>query len=235
MQIMKDPFDLAMDELGDGRTPIDLLSGSFVRALPVTGAAVSTLGRPLGTETVSASDPRAAILDELQFDLGEGPCWDAFHTSRPVSEPALDTSQRWPAFSAAASSQKVSSIFAFPVRVGTLRVGAVDLYSLSPVLLTSQQTHQASAMAGVVGRRLLTEAVSALSDDAVRQNRHSRRVIHQATGVVLAQLGLTPDDAELVIQSHAFGTGRSMMDIAHDITTGQLSFVRTTEGIEVAT
>ena len=47
------------------------------QVFPVTGSAVSTVGGFLGSETVAASDEYAARLDELQFDLGEGPCWDA--------------------------------------------------------------------------------------------------------------------------------------------------------------
>ena len=57
-------------------------SEPFVAFLPVTGAAVSTLGDVLGSETLSASDAHAARLDEVQFDLGEGPCWDALRSAQ---------------------------------------------------------------------------------------------------------------------------------------------------------
>lgn len=229
---MRDTFSAVLHELNNEHNETQRLSQSFVEVLPVTGAAVSTLGDIMGSETVSASDTRAARLDELQFDLGEGPCWDALRSARPVAEPDLMATKRWPAFVSAVRADVVCSIFAFPLIVGTLRFGAVDLYSMTPLSLDSQQTRRATVMAEAVGRRLLKDAIAEADGGEERYGPHSRRVIHQATGVVLAQLGLTPEDAELVIQGHAFGTGRSMMEVAREITSGRLAFARRGDGIE---
>jgi hypothetical protein len=229
---VRDTFTAAMREINDESISARGLSRSFVEVLPVTGAAVSTLGEVMGSETVSASDTRAARLDELQFDLGEGPCWDALRSARPVAEPDLLSTDRWPAFVAAVRGDDVCSIFAFPLAVGTLRFGAVDLYSRTPLTLDPAQTRQAAALAGAVSRRLLKDAMADTGEGDDDRSPHSRRVIHQATGVVLAQLGITPEDAELVIQGHAFGTSRSMMDVSREITTGRLTFVRREDGIE---
>lgn len=59
--------------------------------LPVTGVAVALLTRSLFADTVCATDAAAARIDELQFDLGEGPCWEAFTVHRPVLVPDLHT------------------------------------------------------------------------------------------------------------------------------------------------
>ncbi|WP_411721609.1 hypothetical protein [Mycetocola sp.] len=74
---MADAFAAAVDAL-TGPTTADKGLGPLSDALPATGVAISTLGAFLGNETVAATDEIAARLDELQFDLGEGPCWDAF-------------------------------------------------------------------------------------------------------------------------------------------------------------
>ena len=64
-------------------------------ALTIAAAEISRLV----SETLSASDKQAARLDELQFDLGEGPCWDALRLVEPVLEPDLRNPVRsWPAF-----------------------------------------------------------------------------------------------------------------------------------------
>src|SRR3954447_12620706 len=104
------------------------LLGNFLRELPVSKTAVSTIGDLLGTETVAASDPTAARLDEIQFDLGEGPCWDAVRLRRPVLHPDLRTvnTALWPAFTQAVLAEDVRALFAFPLLVGPLQVGAVD-------------------------------------------------------------------------------------------------------------
>jgi hypothetical protein len=209
----------------------------FLDLLPVSGAAVSTLGDLLGSETIAASDDQAARLDELQFDLGEGPCWDALRTGNPVLAPTLQqgASSNWPAFSAAIRDDPVASIFAFPLAVGPLRIGAIDLYSSSPTTLDGRHTRQADAMAAVVSRYVLRQALNAVGrSDEVTGNAYSRRLIHQATGFVLAQLDLTPEDARLVIQGHAFAAERSMMEVAQDIVDGRIVFARRPDGIEAS-
>jgi hypothetical protein len=189
------------------------------------------LGDVLGSQIVSATSTAAQKLDELQFDLGEGPCWDALRLGKPVSEPDLpgEGTRRWPAFAPAASSVAAASIFAFPLAVGSLRLGAVDLFATRRLELTPAQSRQASAMAKVVGRHLLQDAVEHSGAPDEGASRYSRRVVHQATGIVLAQLNMTAEEAQLVIQGHAFATGRPMPEIAADVVAGRLGF-RTVDG-----
>jgi hypothetical protein len=232
---MSDAFSNAMARLQSGVGGAREYSAPFLDVFPVTGAAVSTLGDFLGTETLSATDDRAARLDELQFDLGEGPCWDALRLSRPVLTPDVHDSQTvWPAFSAALREQQVSSIFAFPLLVGSLRIGAIDLYSLDPVTLRESQTRQATAMADVIGRKVLRNALATVDVEEHPVSAYSRRLIHQATGMVLAQLELSADDARLVIHGHAFAVGKTMKEVAQDVLDGRLSFSHGDQGIEVA-
>jgi hypothetical protein len=230
-------FTSAIDALERSGGSPDELAAPFVAVFPVSGAAVSTIGELLGSETVSATDEQAARLDELQFDLGEGPCWDALRSTRPVLMPDVrrDAPSAWPAFSAAISDDDLSSIFAFPLCVGPLRIGAIDMYSVAPVRLDSRQALQAGAMADVVSRQVLRHALNAVGDENEETgNAFSRRFIHQATGVVLAQLDLSADDARLVIQGHAFASSRTMMDVARDIVEGRLRFTKGPGGIEAA-
>ncbi|WP_102192115.1 GAF and ANTAR domain-containing protein [Microbacterium aurantiacum] len=205
--------------------------------LPVTGASVSTLGSFLGSQTVSATDTASAWLDELQFDLGEGPCWDALRLARPVLEPNLRGRrgpERWPAFGRAVQEREIASIFAFPLAVGSLRFGAVDLYSRSPLRFDEKQTQQASALASAVARRVLRQSLAELDvSDESALSPFSRRRVHQATGVVLAQLDVAAEDARMLLQSHAFATDRSVMAVADDVVEGRLTFTKDAGAIEV--
>jgi hypothetical protein len=227
-----------MDALSRQTVDSSSFSFPFVDVLPVTGAAISTLGRLLGSETLSASDPQAARLDEVQFDLGEGPCWDAMTTARPVLTPDVRTQspRRWPAFARAIDSDELAAIFAFPLVIGPLQIGAVDLYSKRPTELTPTQSRQASEMAGAVSRQVLRQALMRIGSDGSDEkvNAYSRRVIHQATGMVLSQLDVPIDDARLVIEGHAFASNRTMMDVATDIVNGELNFSVRSTGIEAS-
>lgn len=205
----------------------DDLCELFLRHLPVSGTAVSTMGDLLGNETISASDAQAARLDELQFDLGEGPCWDALRSRRPILEPDIQKRPQrvWAAFSRAISDQEVGALFAFPMLVGPLKIGAVDMYARDPVSLDQQQTMRAAQLTGIVARRVLQQALGPLPEDAKEtEGKYSRRIVHQATGMVLAQLGISPEDAHMVIRAHAFSTDQTMMDVSREILEGRLDF-----------
>lgn len=223
---MSDAFD-AVARLLRSSSDHDSLAEPLLSALPVSGASISTLGKLLGTETVSASDDLIARVDEVQFDLGEGPCWDALATRAPVLEPDLhgDRPARWPAFSSALAEEDVASIFAFPMLVGPLKIGAVDLYSRRREHLNDEQTEGTQRLAALLGRLVLRKALADsgvdIADDG---NRFSRRIIHQATGFIIAQVGLSADDAHLLLQGQAFAEGRTMQEVARDVVERRLSF-----------
>lgn len=201
------------------------LSGPFVSLLPIDGAAVSTLGKLLGSETISASSPRAARIDEVQFDLGEGPCWDAMRSFSPVLEPdAGERWDRWPAFIDAIRSDGVTSIFAFPLHVGPLQIGAVDLFTESRSELSEEHTEQAAQLAERVSRQVLRTALIAATSEDQSARPFSRRLVHQATGMVVSQLEVSPEDAELIIKGHAFAQGKSMMEVAQQVIDRALNF-----------
>jgi hypothetical protein len=235
---MADAFTDALQELREfSGEDASRLAEPIARSFPVSGASISTLGEILSSETVSASDPLAARLDELQLDLGEGPCWDALRTISPVLEPDIRNRPRrsWPVFLPAIAQEEIGAVFAFPLAVGHLRLGAVDLYSVDPTTLTPLEARQASALAAVVSRLILRRALEAAADDdpAVAPiDRYSRRAIHQATGMVIAQLGVSVDDAEMLLRGHAYAESRSMADVAQDILNGRLRFTVETSGIE---
>jgi len=234
---MSGSFAAAMDTLERSPGRPQVFCDAFLGVFPVSGASVATIGDVLGTQTLAASDGQAARLDELQFDLGEGPCWDAMRSAQPVLVPDIRTAEqnRWPALAHSLRAEKVSSVFAFPLVVGPLRFGAIDLYTAQPFRMDGVQAQQAGAMAAVVSRHVLRRAIAEIGDGSLDVgNAFSRRLIHQASGMVLAQLDMSADDARLVIQGHAFASERPMMEVAQDILDGRLRFVRTASGIEVA-
>jgi hypothetical protein len=227
-------FDAAMKSLTDSDTRVSQLAHPFVRLLPVSGGSVSTLGSLLGAETISATDSRALRVDELQFDLGEGPCWDALSTRRPVLNPDLTLGVTpWPAFSHAIVAENIRSLFAFPLTLGPLELGAIDLYSLDPVTLTREQQDQTLALSGIVSRLLLRHALGR-ANSPTDVSPFSRRIIHQATGMVLAQLNVRADDAYLILQARAFSENRPMHEVADDVVRRVLRFSDYTESPEEA-
>ncbi|WP_374947465.1 GAF domain-containing protein, partial [Agreia sp.] len=144
-------FDQAVRALSSSHDRRDSLCAPFLSVLPVTGVSISVLGGIAGPGTICASDRRATRLDELQFDLGEGPCWQALSTRRPILTEdirATRPSDAWPSLVRALSDERVAGIFAFPLAVGSLGIGAVDLYTEDPARLDDADVADAVTLAG---------------------------------------------------------------------------------------
>lgn len=223
-------FDQAVWDLSKSTDRRANLCAPFLSVLPVTGVSISMLGGVAGPATVCSSNRLATRLDELQFDLGEGPCWQALASRRPVLTEDISAktpSDAWPALVKALSDEKVSSIFAFPLAVGTLGIGAVDLYTEEPARLEEIDVADAMTLAGYAAWQVLRRVLD--DQDSPEQSlteapESSRREFHQATGMVLAQMGISASDAALLIRAHAFSTGRTVLDVSRDIVDRRLVF-----------
>ena len=83
-------------------------------SITVTSGAVIMLvsdGAPLGSWRTP--DAVSGLMEETQYTLGEGPCFDAYHLERPVIEPDLANPEtvRWPAFSPVVLRAGVRSVW----------------------------------------------------------------------------------------------------------------------------
>ena len=240
-------FELAVDELRRAPERGISLCEPFLAVLPVDGAAISTLGAPFAAETLFATDATAARFDEIQLDLGEGPCWFAVTTRSPVlltnirepwasgeepplAGPALEeqiaAEERWPTLREAITPLDIGAVYAFPLMVGSLTVGAVDLHSRTPGELNDDQVVDAQVLAGIAARHVLRQALNAHQRDnsSDEDPGFSRRAVHQATGMVLAQLNSSASDALLIIHGHAFSSGRTVREVASDVVARRLDF-----------
>lgn len=54
--------------------------------------------------------------------------------------------------------------------------------------------------------------------------RAMRREVHQATGMIIVQLGTDPTSAFMRLRAHAFASERSVESVAHDVVSRILDF-----------
>ena len=213
--------DLALETGHLGRVCVDVVG--------VTGAGVMLMSDALPIGSIATTDDVSALLEDLQFALGEGPCVDAYRDDRPVSEPDLATPKvtRWPAFAPPALEAGARAIYGFPMNVGVVRVGALNLYCDQPRALTTDQHADALVMADVAAESLLLmQAEAPRGEVAVEIDRggNFQHVVHQASGMVAAQLEVGVAVALLRLRAHAFDYDRSLTDIAKDVVARRLRF-----------
>jgi len=172
----------------------------------VSGAGIMLMADDLPRGTVCTTDDVSALVERLQFDLGEGPCVDACQQDRPVLEPDLfrPATPRWLAFAGPALDAGVRAIFGFPMRVGAARLGALNLYNDSPGPLSDSQHADALAVAEVAAEAVVAMQANAEPGrlaQALEAGGDFQYVVHQASGMVAAQLDISvgpPDEASLL-------------------------------------
>ncbi len=180
---------------------------------------------------VCATDDVSARIEELQFSLGEGPCVEAVTTGVPVLiadllEPNGAAVDRWPMFMHGAKLAGVRAVFAIPLRIGVIIVGVLDLYNDHPGELDDVQLPavlMAADAAAVALLHMNTDGVTGFTDDFASRGSYQMQV-HQATGMVQVQLGVTTEEAFLMLRARAFALGRPLAEIAKDVVDRRLRF-----------
>ena len=187
-------------------------------------AVLSSEGVP---EPTFVSDSRSRLIEDLQFTLGEGPCVDAINSGRPVLLDDIraisDATRRWPAFVKEANASGVRALFAFPVQVGAVVLGTLDLYRSRPGTLEADRLAAVLRTVDRIAAVLLD--VSAAGGDGVTQPEY-RMVVHQAAGMVMVQMGTDITTALARLRAAAFSEHVLINDLAADVVAGRRRFVK---------
>ena len=210
-----------------GAAAADRLCEACVELLDVDAAAVSLIVHGANAATLGASSAAARVYDELQFTLGHGPCLDCVAQQAPVLVPDLADSgeTRWPAYTSAMLALRIGSVFTLPVALAGDYIAALDLYRDRASTLAGGKLTDALTAAELATKPLmdlLGENPQAAIHDAEGEawtelSTLTRVEIDQATGILIAQLGINMADASLRLRAHAYAANRSTSDVAHDI------------------
>jgi GAF domain-containing protein len=200
--------------------------------LDIDAAAISLVFDGASSGTLGSSGASARIYDELQFTFGEGPCVDSVAKRTPilVADLADPGDTRWPAYGPAMLAHRIRGVFAMPVLVAGEHVGALDLFRALPGDLGGDHLAGAITAAELAGIPLLdlmdNDLVAAVNDPEsnawAELHALSRAEVSQATGMLVAQLGVDPAEALVRLRAHAYITGRSATDVARDIVDRRL-------------
>lgn len=195
-----------------------------------TGAALSIAADHRPYEPVFATDARSGELAELQATLGEGPSIEAGKGNGPVLASDLAAAEaqvRWPEFAPMALVRGVAAVFAIPVGSGAARLGVLCLYREPPGALSRDQLDavllyaDAALMLALDDRGGLAPAAADLVGPAFSARRAE---VHQATGMVSVQLGISLTDALVTLRARAYADGQPISHVAADIVARRLSF-----------
>jgi hypothetical protein len=197
------------------------------RIVGVDGAGIMLMSGDIPRGSLCTTNTVSHLIEELQYTLGEGPCVDAYRQNQVVAEPRLadPRTRRWFAFTPPALDAGVRAVFGFPLRSGTVRLGALNLYRDRPGPLTGDQHADALVVADVAARWVL-EAQAGAPSGAVAQDLEIGAdfhfVVHNAAGMISVQQGISVTEALIRLRAYAFSHDRLLADVAEDVVARRL-------------
>jgi hypothetical protein len=213
-----------------GRAAVTDVCAAAVTSLGVSGAWVIAGNRAGLGQAMCATDVISESLAEVQMTLGEGPCHDAVDSGGLVLAASLSADgagARWAAFTDAASRAGAAAVFAFPLRIGAIRVGVLGLYRDKEGPLNTYQLGDALILADAATMLLLDAEAHQTSDPFSGAAPASQSPdlaahqaqINQATGMLTEQLGVGITEAFVRLRAYAYAQDMRLSDVAHDIVT----------------
>lgn len=229
-------WNLVVDRAHGTRVGIEHVGATVTTAAGVDATAITVILASSPRETVYASHPIASELEELTLTLGEGPGVDALRGSPALAGDLgmTECSARWPGFAPAAVDAGIHAMFALPLQVGGIRLGVMDLYRAQPGDLDADQLADALLLADTACALLLDSTQRPASGSATsrpEQVSPQHPEVHQATGMIIVQLGVSASVALVRLRAYAYSHERRLRDVADDVVSCRLRFTPDTESL----
>jgi GAF domain-containing protein len=217
----------ALDQLADLRTSPVTVESALERVVAtaaalfgVDGTALMLADRDQVLRNLAVSDDRAALLEELQAEHGEGPCVDAFDDKESVAADDLGADDRWPDFSPAAVERGLRAVLASPIPYSDQAVGVVAVLADRPHAWTEAEQEAIVAFTELAAMLILNAMEASERGRLAGELRvalDSRVVIEQAKGVLVGRHGLTTRQAFERLRRMARDQRRPLSEVARGV------------------
>jgi len=187
-----------------------------IRSVPAAdGASVTTFSE--GRPSAIASDDWSKGFDELQYEEQEGPCLDAYRTGNTFRVRDLAADGRWPSYLPRAVDRGARSMLSVPMSAQGQVIGALNLYAREPDAFGSEAAAVGAIVAAHAG--LASQVAAAYFGhrelaDQMREAMHSRAVIEQAKGILMATRKYDADQAFADLVSLSQHSHRKLREVA---------------------
>jgi GAF domain-containing protein len=194
------------------------------RSLPGIDHVGITIAGSDGTlETKAASDAFVWELDELQYELEEGPCLHAIANETVTTVEWAGRDERWPQFLPRAVAKGLRSQMGMRIFTDEATLGGLNMYSTSSDTIDPAAVHMAELFA----------AHASLTLGHARREEHlstalrTRKVIGQAIGILMERHDLDEDGAFAFLTRVSSHTNVKLRKVAQEIVDRRNDVART--------
>jgi transcriptional regulator with GAF, ATPase, and Fis domain len=172
--------------------------------------------------TAASTDDIARRIDQIEIEVGEGPCLDAILEEAYQHDADLASgSSPWPKFTARILAETpVRSAIGYRLFLEGHKVGALNLFADEPGALTSRSADQGAVLASFASVSLL--ALRAREEaDSLRQGLQSNREIGKAVGLLMAAHRVSADEAFAILKRTSQDLNMKLVHVAAQVVEGQ--------------
>jgi GAF domain-containing protein len=213
---------------------VEFLQMLTERAADLVGAAAVGLLLADGRgrlEFMAGSTEDVKALELFQIQAHEGPCLEAFRRGRAVINANLsEATPKWPRFAPRATAIGYLSVHAFPLRLRTRVIGALNVFGdVKGGNFDETDVPIMQALADIAAIALMQERAIRRGEMLTEQLQgalNSRVVIEQAKGAIAQATGGTVDEAFVTIRGYARRHNRKISEVAQLIVADPATWAR---------
>lgn len=187
---------------------------------PAAGAGVSLLEQDGNRMSTAATDAVVEASEELQHELGEGPCLSAWAMLAPQRIDDTAEDRRWPGWSRAVQDLGVRSVLNAPLVFHGEPLGAMEVYATTAHAFSADDERTLALLAGAAatfcGAAQGSEAPHRLSA-ALKAALRDRQTIDMAAGMLMERRGLNSEAARGEMLEASRAQGRPLAVIARQV------------------
>ncbi len=226
-QALVETFVDLVDSLVDDYDVVEFLEALAARCVELLGiseAGIMLVDPGERLRYVASSSERMRVVELLELQLEEGPCFDAYTDQEAVVSGSVDdAAARWPQFAEHVRVAGFASVAAVPMRLRAQVIGALNLFSSDAGGIDADDLRLGQAMAdvatiGILHHRAMRDAQTLVAQ--LESALESRVVIEQAKGIVAASAGIAIDDAFQRIRRFSRAQNRLLSEVAREIVMG---------------
>ena len=215
--------DLA-DTLVDDYDVVEVLDGlmsTCLDVLEVDEAGLLLNDAQGNLQRVASSSEEARLLELLQVQTREGPCFEAVQTGQTIVVDNIEASRdRWPTFADRATADGFYSVYAFPLRLREATIGGLNLFGMQHDALDEESRVIAKALAdiatiGIIQQRSLHR--TSLLAENLQRALNTRIVVEQAKGVLSERGNLPMEETFALLRSYARSHNLKLSELAHSV------------------
>jgi GAF domain-containing protein len=176
----------------------------------------------------AATSDSTHLVELLQVQAKDGPCFDAFRLGEAVRSGPLggqEAERKWPEFAPLATSAGFDSVVAVPMRLRAKVIGSLNLFRIRPGEATDRDIMIAQALADLATIAIIQGRVVGGARETIDQLQNAldtRVSIEQAKGIVAERTKLDLASAFERIRAYARSSNLRLSDVSAQIISGEL-------------